>query len=121
MQDNLKSIFRILVLSNALTSIIITCIILSKFLYNIELLNLGLLIILSYGILWFYSLYKLFNFSKVGFKIYVTLVIVGFIFNILSNFDEFNKIFYVLTLIEHLIIGSIITFVLFSQIKSKFK
>ena len=61
------------------------------------------------------------NFSKFGLRIYVCCTFLGFLFNILSNFSYLNKIIYLLTVTEHMIIGSILTFTYFSKIKTKFK
>ena len=118
---NIKNTFRLLVLANGLISSIITIQIINNILYKTEFSSVTLSIILSYGLIWFFSLYRLYNFSKKGLTLYIVLVCVGYIFNILSNFNEFNRFFYILTLTEHLIIGSIITFSLFTKIKSLFK
>ena len=45
----------------------------------------------------------------------------GFIFNILSNLAYLDKTLYIMTISEHMIIGSILTFSYFSKLKSKFK
>ena len=111
-------IFKLLVALNALTSILITYLI---FLYNIEYFDVKLIFILLYACIWFFSLYKIYNFSKYGLKIYITLTFLGFLFNILSNLLFLDKSLYILTLAEHMIIGSILTFSYFSKVKSKFK
>ena len=121
MKLNLKKVFQLLVAINAIISLTITYLIVSKVLYNKEFFSFTVFIILLYGTVWFFSLYKIYTFSNIGIKIYMVLVLVGYIFNILSNFKDFNQLFYILTLTEHLVIGSIITFALFTKIKSSFK
>ena len=121
MKIKTKRVFQLLVAINAIISSTITYLIISRILYNKDFFSFSVFIILLYGTLWFYSLYKIYNFSKGGVNLYVILVGLGFIFNILSNFKDFSQLFYILTLTEHLVIGSIITFALFSKIKFSFK
>ena len=110
--------FRFLIISNALVSLALTVYI---FLYNIEFINIKSLLVLLYALMWFYSLYKIYNFSKLGLKLYISLVIMGLLFNILSNLQVFSKFYYVISLFEHIVIGSLLAFSYFSKIKSKFK
>ena len=62
-----------------------------------------------------------YNFSKLGLKIYMLLVLFGFALNILSDYKIFGKFYYIMSLFEHLIIGAIIALSFFSNIKNKFK
>ena len=121
MKISLKDGFRLLILANGIISASITYLITSNILYNIEKASASIFIILLYGLLWFFSLYKIYKFSKFGLKIYIILVILGYLFNILSNFKDFNQLFYILSLTEHLVIGSILTFTFFTKIKSYYK
>ena len=82
------------------------------------ILTVGIIII--YAGLWFFSLYMLYKLSKIGRLFYIYLVLIGFLFNILSNTGDLGKIYYILSLFEHVIIGSILTFAYFSKIKSYF-
>ena len=82
---------------------------------------MGLVITTCYAAIWFFSLYKIYNFSKFGLYLYISLIFLGFIFNILSNLSYLDKILYIMTISEHMIIGSILTFSYFSKLKSKFK
>ena len=93
----------------------------TEHLYNIEKISSRTFIIILYASTWFFSLYKIYNFSKIGLKIYIYMVIIGFILSILSNLKIFGQVYYFLSLFEHLIIGSIITFSYFSKLKVKFK
>ena len=110
-------VYRFLVIFNTLISIAITHQII---LYNIEFLSLKIYFILLYALLWFFSLYKIYYFSKIGLKIYILLVTFGFILNMASDFKVFGPLYYFMTLFEHLIIGAIIALSLFSKIKTKF-
>jgi hypothetical protein len=49
------------------------------------------------------------------------MVVLGFILGIFSDLKIFGKFYYIMSLLEHLIIGSIITFSYFSKLKIKFK
>ena len=82
---------------------------------------MGLVITTCYAAIWFFSLYKIYNFSKFGLYLYISLIFLGFIFNILSNLAYLDKTLYIMTISEHMIIGSILTFSYFSKLKSKFK
>ena len=115
-----KSIFyfRLLVVLNISVSIALTY---NIILYNIEYFNSITIFITIYASAWFFSLYKIYNFSKTGLKAYISMVILGFILGIFSDLKIFGKFYYVLSLFEHLIIGSIITFSYFSKLKIKFK
>ena len=110
-------IFKLLVALNALTSILITYLI---FLYNIEYFDVKLIFILLYACIWFFSLYKIYNFSKLGLNIYISLVVLGFLLNLFSDFKVLGKVYYVTSLLEHLVIGGIISFSFYTKIKSKF-
>ena len=110
-------IFKLLVALNALTSILITYLI---FLYNIEYFDVKLIFILLYACIWFFSLYKIYNFSKLGLNIYMSLVVLGFLLNLFSDFKVLGKAYYVTSLLEHLVIGGIISFSFYTKIKSKF-
>ena len=121
MKISLKEGFRLLVIVNGIISASITYLIISNILYNMEIISANIFIILLYGLLWFFSLYKIYIFSKFGLKIYLVLIILGYLFNILSNFKDFNQLFYILSLTEHLVIGSILTFTFFTKIKSYYK
>ena len=115
-----KSIFyfRLLIILNICISITLTYTII---LYNIEYFNFFTIFITIYASAWFFSLYKIYNFSINGLKAYISMVILGFILGIFSDFKIFGKFYYILSLFEHLIIGSIITFSYFSKLKIKFK
>ena len=115
-----KSIFyfRLLIILNIFVSITLTYTII---LYNIEYFNYFTIFITIYASAWFFSLYKIYNFSKNGLNIYISMVILGFILGIFSDLKIFGKLYYILSLLEHLIIGSIITFSYFSKLKIKFK
>ncbi len=121
MINNVEKIFKVLVLANSIISVIITIKIFYKNNYNLQNISGELLMISIYAIVWFYSLYKIYNFSKIGLKIYISLTILGFLFNIISNLSYADKFLYLLTLTEHIIIGSLITFSLYSKVKLKFK
>ena len=110
-------IFKFLVISNTVASIAITH---QIFLYNIEHLNFKIYFILFYALVWFYSLFKIFYFSKTGLKLYVLLVTFGFILNMFSDYKVYGSFYYFMTLFEHLIIGAIIALSFFSKIKTKF-
>ena len=110
--------FRLLIALNICVSIALTYIII---LYNIDYYNFLTFFIAIYASVWFFSLYKIYNFSKTGLKAYISMVILGFILGIFSDLKIFGKFYYVLSLFEHLIIGSIITFSYFSKLKIKFK
>ncbi len=120
MNIQIEKIYKSLVILNAFISLIITINILSKNNYNLDNVSIGLLVLLVYAGIWFFSLYKIYNFKKLGLKLYITLVILGLIFNILSNITYLNKILYIFTITEHMVIGSILTFSFFSKLKSKF-
>ena len=111
-------LYKILVILNTITSIAITHQII---LYNIENMDFKIYFILLYGFIWFFSLYKIYNFSKLGLKLYILLVTFGFLLNIFSDFKVFSSLYYVMSLFEHLIIGAIIAISYFSKIKTKFK
>ena len=110
-------IFRSLIIINAIISLVITYLI---FLYNIELMIAKMVFILIYGLIWFFSLYKMYAFSKLGLNIYVSLVVLGFFMNLFSDFKSFGKVYYFSSLLEHLIIGGILVFAYYTKIKSKF-
>ena len=110
--------FRLLVSINVLISIALTAIII---LYNIDYKNFLTLFIAIYASAWFFSLYKIYNFSKFGLKAYISMVILGFILGIFSDLKIFGQFYYILSLFEHLIIGSIITFSCFTKLKIKFR
>ena len=108
--------YKILVLLNTIVSMIITYQII---LYNIEKIDFKLYFILFYAVIWFFSLYKLYNFSSLGLKLYIMLVIFGFLLNITSNIQQFGNFYYICTLFEHLIIGAIIALSFFFYYKKK--
>ncbi len=110
-------IFKSLVVLNTIASIAITHQII---LFNLEYLDYKVYFVLFYGFIWFFSLYKIFYFSKVGLKLYVLLVTFGFILNMLSDYKVYGSLYYFMTLFEHLIIGAIISLSFFSKIKTKF-
>ncbi len=120
MQIKPERFFKCLVILNALISFCITWNIFIINNYNFLNIDLTVVIILLYAGLWFFSLYKLYNLSNVGRLFYIYLVAIGFLFNILSNTGDLGKIYYMLSLFEHVIIGSILTFAYFSKIKSYF-
>ena len=115
-----KSIFyfKLLIILNICVSMFLTYTII---LYNIEYFNYFTILITIYASAWFFSLYKIYNFSKNGLKAYMFMVFLGFILGILSDLKIFGKLYYIMSLLEHLIIGSIITFSYFSKLKIKFK
>ena len=115
-----KSIFyfRFLIVLNISVSIALTY---NIILYNIEYFNYITIFIIVYASAWFFSLYKIYNFSKNGLKAYISMVILGFILGAFSDLKIFGKFYYIMSLFEHLIIGSIITFSYFSKIKIRFK
>lgn len=115
-----EKIFKTLVFANLLISIAITASIFDTNNYTFSDITMGLVITTCYAAIWFFSLYKIYNFKKLGLKLYITLVILGLIFNILSNITYLNKILYIFTITEHMVIGSILTFSFFSKLKSKF-
>ena len=121
MFKNQEKIFKGLIWSNFFISIILTLKIFIKNNYNFLEISTGLIITCIYASVWFYSLYKIYNFSKKGLIAYISLTFLGFLFNILSNIDYLDKSIYLLTVTEHMIIGCILTFSYFSKIKSKFK
>ena len=122
MFKNTEKIFKSLVLINFLISVLITFKVYTNYNYNFSKeLSIGLIITFIYAGIWFYSLYKIYNFSKFGLRIYICCTLLGFIFNILSNLSYLDKIIYLLTVAEHMVIGSILTFTYFSKIKTKFK
>ena len=110
-------VFKFLVILNTIASIAITHQII---LYNLEYLDYKIYLILFYGFIWFFSLYRIYCFSKVGLKLYVLLVTFGFILNMLSDYKVYGPLYYFMTLFEHLIIGAIISLSFFSKIKTKF-
>ena len=110
-------IFKFLVILNSVASVAITYQII---LYNLEYLDYKIYLILFYGFIWFFSLYKIFYFSKIGLKLYVLLVTFGFLLNMLSDYKVYGSLYYFMTLFEHLIIGAIISLSFFSKIKTKF-
>ena len=109
--------FKFLVILNTVVSIFITYQII---LYNLENLAFKVYFILFYGLIWFFSLFKIYYFSKIGLKLYVLLVTFGFILNMLSDYKVYGSLYYFMTLFEHLIIGAIIALSFFSKIKTKF-
>ena len=115
-----KSIFyfKLLIILNICVSMFLTYTII---LYNIEYFNYFTILITIYASAWFFSIYKIYNFSKNGLKAYIFMVVLGFILGILSDLKIFGKLYYIMSLLEHLIIGSIITFSYFSKLKIKFK
>ena len=121
MADKTEKILKSLIVANIIISIVITIKIFNKNNYNFIDLSPGLLITIIYAGIWFYSLYKIYNFSKFGLKLYITLTIMGFVFNILSNISYLDKTLYLLTLTEHIVIGSILSISYFSRLKIKFK
>ena len=122
MFKNIEKIFKSLVWSNFIISVFITLKIFANNNYNFSSeVSIGLLITFIYAGIWFYALYKIYNFSKFGLRIYICCTLLGFLFNILSNFSYLDKTIYILTVTEHMIIGSILTFSYFSKIKTKFK
>ena len=110
-------VFKFLVILNTIASIAITYQII---LYNLEYLDFKIYFILFYGFIWFFSLYRIYFFSKVGLKLYVLLVTFGFILNMLSDYKVYGSLYYFMTLFEHLIIGAIIALSFLSKIKTKF-
>ena len=111
MFKNIEKIFKSLVWSNFVISVFITLKIFANNNYNFSSeISIGLLITFIYAGIWFYALYKIYNFSKFGLRIYICCTLLGFLFNILSNFSYLDKTIYILTVTEHMIIGSILTF-----------
>ena len=110
-------IFKFLVILNSIASVAITHQII---LYNLEYLDFKIYFISFYGFIWFFSLYKIYFFSKVGLKLYVLLVTFGFMLNMLSDYKVYGPIYYFMSLFEHLIIGAIISLSFYSKIKTKF-
>ena len=110
--------FKLLVVLNTFISIALT---LHIILYNIDIINQKNILVIVYALVWFFSLYKIYNFALLGLKIYISLVIMGFFFNIISNIQVLGKFYYVVSLLEHIIIGAILAFIYFSKVKSKFK
>ena len=110
--------FKLLIILNICVSITLTYTII---LYNIEYFNYFTILITIYASAWFFSLYKIYNFSKNGLKAYISMVVLGFILGIFSDLKIFGKFYYIMSLLEYLIIGSIITFSYFSKLKIKFK
>ena len=110
-------VFKFLVILNTIASVAITHQII---LYNVEYLDFKIYLVLFYGCIWFFSLYRIFHFSKVGLRLYILLVSFGFILNILSDYKVYGSLYYFMTLFEHLIIGAIISLSFFSKIKTKF-
>ena len=88
--------------------------------FKVNNLDYKIYLILFYGFIWFFSLYKIFYFSKIGLKLYVLLVTFGFVLNMLSDYKVYGSLYYFMTLFEHLIIGAIISLSFFSKIKTKF-
>ena len=121
MLKNIEKVFRSLIWLNFFISIIITVKIFLRNNYNLLEISTGLIVTTLYALIWFYSLYKIYNFSKMGLRIYISLTLIGFLFNILSNLSYLDKTIYIFTVTEHMVIGSILTFSYFSKIKSKFK
>ena len=119
--NKLEKIFKSLIIVNFLISILITINIFYSNDYNFDQINLGLVITILYALIWFFSLYKIYNYSKIGLNLYISLTFLGFFFNILSNLSYLGKALYILSLTEHMIIGSILTFSFFSKLNSKFK
>ena len=110
-------IFKFLVILNSIASIAITHQII---LYNLEYLDHKIYLILFYGFIWFFSLYRIYCFSKVGLKLYVLMVTSGFVLNMLSDYKVYGSLYYFMTLFEHLVIGAIISLSFFSKLKTKF-
>ena len=122
MFKNIERIFKTLVLFNFVISVFITLKVFTNYNYNIySEISIGLLVTFLYAGIWFYALYKIYNFSKFGLRIYICCSLLGFLFNILSNLSYLDKTIYLLTVTEHMIIGSILTFTYFSKIKTKFR
>ena len=117
MQTKEIKVYKFLVILNTIASIAITHEII---LYNLEYLDFKIYFILFYGCIWFFSLYRIYCFSKVGLKLYVLLVTSGFVLNMLSDYKVYGSLYYFMTLFEHLIIGAIISLSFFSKIKTKF-
>ena len=82
--------------------------------------NPTFIILTIYTLMWFLSLYKLYYFKKIGLNIYISLLILGIIMNFLGDISNFGKFMTILSLLEHLIIGSIITLSIYSPIKRYF-
>ena len=95
MLKNIEKIFKTLILVNCFISVVIT---LKIFInnYTFSEMSMGLLVTIIYGSIWFYALYKIYNFSKAGLRIYISLTFLGFIFNILSNLSYLDKTIYIL-------------------------
>ena len=121
MADKSEKSLKSLIIANIIISIVITIKIFDKNSYSLSDLTPGLIITLIYAGIWFFSLYKIYNFSKFGLYLYMSLIFLGFIFNILSNLSYLDKTLYIMTISEHMIIGSILTFSYFSKLKAKFK
>ena len=122
MFKKIEKIFKNLVLINFVISVFITLKVFTNYNYNIySEISIGLLVTFLYAGIWFYALYKIYNFSKFGLRIYICCSLLGFLFNILSNLSYLDKTIYLLTVTEHMIIGSILTFTYFSKIKTKFR
>ncbi len=117
MISNVIKVYKLLIIANTLVSVVITY---QVILYNIENFDYKIISILLYGLIWFFSLYKIYNFSKIGLKLYLLLVLLGFVLNILSDPKSFDKIYYIMSLFEHLVIGAIISLSYFSSIKNKY-
>ena len=94
MNNKLEKIFKSLIIVNCLISILITINIFYSNDYNFDQINLGLVITILYALIWFFSLYKIYNFSKIGLNLYISLTFLGFFFNILSNLSYLGKALY---------------------------
>ena len=64
MFKNIEQIFKTLILINSFISVVITLKIFIKNNYTFSEMSTGLLITIIYGSIWFYSLYKIYNFSN---------------------------------------------------------
>ena len=122
MFKNIEKIFKSLVLINFFISVLITLKVFINYFYNNSSeISIGLLITFIYALSGFIHSIKYIIFQNSDLRIYISLTFLGFLFNILSNLSYLDKIIYLLTVTEHMIIGSILTFTYFSKIKSKFK
>ncbi len=121
MLKTLKSKYKFLIILNTLLSLIISYNILVITLINekefIYPYNTSFVILMFYAIAWFFSLYQLFIFKKIGLQIYIFLLVLGIIMNIIGDISSFGKLMTILSLIEHLVIGSIISLSLYSPVK----
>ena len=78
MFNNIEKIFKSLVGANFFISVVITYKIFILNNYSFLEMSAGLVITAIYASIWFYALYKIYNFSKSGLRIYISLTIIGF-------------------------------------------